>query len=98
MNPTSCSTSCVTGLLREAHRILVPEGKVGIIHWRSDVRTPRGPPLDIRPTPDQCRAWGEEAGLEFVRYEALKCCPWHWGMVMRRPQSGMMVKAALAKS
>lgn len=73
-------------LLREAHRILVPGGKVGIIHWRSDIQTPRGPSPDIRPTPEQCRAWGEEAGLEFVRYEALKCCPWHWGMVMRRPE------------
>lgn len=74
-------------LLREAHRILVPGGKVGIIHWRSDIQTPRGPSLDIRPRPEHCRAWGEEAGLEFLRYEALKCCPWHWGMVMRRPDS-----------
>lgn len=73
-------------LLREAHRILVPGGKVGILHWRSDVETPRGPSLDIRPTPDQCRAWGEEVGLDFLRYEALKCCPWHWGMVMRRAE------------
>ena len=72
-------------LLGEARRALAPGGKAGIIHWRNDVDTPRGPALAIRPTPGQCRAWGEAAGLEFVRHEALGCCPWHWGMVMRRP-------------
>src|SRR4051812_45661222 len=62
------------GLLREAFRVLVPGGKVGIIHWRSDLETPRGPSLAIRPRPEQCRRWGEEAGLRFVRTEALACC------------------------
>lgn len=74
-------------LLCEARRVLVPGGKVGIIHWRSDIQTPRGPSLDIRPTPQQCRAWGEAAGMEFVRYEGLQCCPWHWGLVMQRPST-----------
>jgi ubiquinone/menaquinone biosynthesis C-methylase UbiE len=72
------------GLLREAHRVLVPGGTAGVIHWRTDVPTPRGPSPAIRPTADQCRAWGEEAGLEFVRYESLCCCSWHWGLVLRR--------------
>lgn len=73
------------GLFREARRVLVPGGKVGVIHWRTDVPTPRGPSPEIRPTAEQCRTWGEEAGLEFVRYESLCCCSWHWGLVMRRP-------------
>ena len=73
------------GLLREAHRTLAPGGLAGIIHWRTDVETPRGPSMPIRPTAEQCRAWGEMAGLEFVRYESLCCCSWHWGIVMRRP-------------
>ena len=73
------------GLLREAHRTLVPGGKVGIIHWRKDRPTPRGPSLDIRPTLEQCRQWGEKAGFEFVREEELCCCSWHWGLVMKRP-------------
>lgn len=72
-------------LLREARRVLVRGGKAGIIHWRTDIPTPRGPSPDIRPDPAQCRAWGEEAGLEFVRNESLCCCSWHWGLVMRRP-------------
>lgn len=74
------------GLLREACRALAPGGKVGIIHWRSDIETPRGPSLPIRPSADQCREWGEHAGLEFVRHEPLGCCSWHWGMLMRRPE------------
>ncbi len=78
------------GLLREACRALAPGGKAGIIHWRSDIETPRGPSTHIRPTAEQCRAWGEEAGMECVRYEKLACCPWHWGMVMRRPESRLI--------
>lgn len=74
------------GLLREAFRALVPGGVAGIIHWRNDVATPRGPSPDIRPLPEQCRTWGETAGLEFVRYESLCCCSWHWGLIMRRPR------------
>jgi hypothetical protein len=41
--------------------------------------------MTIRPTAAQCRAWSEQAGLEFVREDSLSCGPWHWGMVMRRP-------------
>jgi SAM-dependent methyltransferase len=73
------------GLLREAYRTLVPGGRVGVIHWRDDLETPRGPSLSIRPSAAQCRSWGEAAGLEFVRYESLRCCSWHWGLVLRRP-------------
>ncbi|GMV83498.1 MAG: hypothetical protein AMXMBFR7_46820 [Planctomycetota bacterium] len=74
-------------LLNEAYRALKPGGKLGIIHWRRDRPTPRGPSLEIRPTLEQCRAWAEAAGFEFVRSEELCCCSWHWGLVMRRPLS-----------
>jgi SAM-dependent methyltransferase len=73
------------GLLRETFRVLAPGGEVSIVHWRSDIATPRGPFLDIRPTAEQCRAWGEEVGFELIRYEPLYCCSWHWGVIMRRP-------------
>lgn len=73
-------------LLEEARRILVPGGKVGIIHWRSDVATPRGPSLEIRPKPEECRSWCEQAGLAFVRSEPLSCCSYHFGLVLERPE------------
>jgi len=74
------------GLLREVARALAPGGTAGVIHWRSDVETPRGPSLAIRPTPAQCRAWGEQAGLRFVRSEPLSCCSYHFGLVLERPR------------
>lgn len=74
------------GLLREAARVLRPGGKAGIIHWRTDVETPRGPSMPIRPSARQCQAWGEEAGLIWERDESLCCCSWHWGMVMQKPR------------
>ena len=73
------------GLLREAYRVLSPGGKAGIIHWRTDIATPRGPTPAIRPSAESCRAWGEQAGFEFVRYESLCCCSWHWGLLLQRP-------------
>ena len=72
-------------LLREAHRVIRPGGVLGVIHWKRDVPTPRGPSLDIRPRPEDCRAWGELAGFRWVRYEELPGSPWHWGMVLERP-------------
>ncbi len=39
------------GLIREAHRVLHPNGRLSVIHWRSDIPTPRGPSLEIRPAP-----------------------------------------------
>jgi SAM-dependent methyltransferase len=71
-------------LLKEAHRVLHPGGSVGVIHWNYDARTPRGPPLDIRPKPEQCRAWGEQAGLRWVRNQSLPGSPWHWGMALAK--------------
>lgn len=71
------------GLLREAHRVLQPGGKVGVIHWVYDAATPRGPDLSIRPRPEQCQAWVQRAGFELViPFVALP--PYHYGLVGHR--------------
>lgn len=72
-------------LMREARRVLRNGGLAGVIHWRHDIETPRGPPLEIRPSPAQCRSWGEKAGLRWLSSPELPDSPWHWGMVLERP-------------
>ena len=72
-------------LLREAHRVLHAGGTAGVIHWRQDIETPRGPSLEIRPRPSQCRAWAERVGLRWLSSPDLPNAPWHWGMVLERP-------------
>lgn len=72
-------------LLREARRVLQPGGTAGVIHWRCDVATPRGPPLAIRPDPEQCRAWAQQAGFARISACGLTRAPWHWGLVLGDP-------------
>jgi len=67
-------------LLREANRILTTQGRVGIIHWNYDSKTPRGPSLDIRPKPEDCIKWAREAGFSRPQRHDLK--PYHYGIVL----------------
>jgi ubiquinone/menaquinone biosynthesis C-methylase UbiE len=76
-------------LLKEAYRTLKPDGTVSIIHWKYDPTTPRGPSINIRPRPEQCRAWAELAGFIFVRNQDLSdCCKYHFGMLLAKPRAG----------
>jgi len=72
-------------LLREALRVLRPAGKVAVIHWTYDAGTPRGPDLSIRPRPEQCRGWAQQAGFELVM-PAIALPPHHYGLLGRKPQ------------
>lgn len=72
-------------LLREAYRVLGAGGVLSVIHWRSDIATPRGPSLEIRPTPEQCQAWMQEAGFKAIRSVDLQTsCPYHFGLLGQR--------------
>jgi SAM-dependent methyltransferase len=69
-------------MLRHLYEVLAPGGRLLIIHWRSDIDTPRGPDLTIRPTPqavcDGCR----EAGFERIEQPDIRTsCPWHFAVV-----------------
>lgn len=73
-------------LLAEALRVLKPGAAVSIIHWRSDIPTPRGPSLHIRPSVTQCIAWAEAAGFSDPEiFDVADCCPYHYAVVMKRP-------------
>ena len=69
-------------LLREAWRNLKPGGTLGIIHWKYDPKTPRGPSLEIRPKPYQCIEWAKDVGFNNPRQFDLK--PYHYGIVLKK--------------
>lgn len=71
-------------LMKEAHRVLKPDGKLAIIHWNHDPATPRGPAMDIRPQPEQCIEWGRAAGFRFNPNERFDLPPYHYGILLRK--------------
>jgi hypothetical protein len=57
-------------------------GRLGIIHWNYDSKTPRGPLMDIRPKPEQCIEWAESVGFSNTVQHDLK--PYHYGIVLTK--------------
>ena len=49
-------------LLNAAYRILNNNGKTGVVHWKYE-NTPRGPTMEIRPTPEIINGWALKAGF-----------------------------------
>ena len=71
-------------LLGEVRRIVERGGSASVIHWRGDVPTPRGPPLEIRPSPEQCRNWLRQAGFYTVTaVDIAEACPHHFALLAR---------------
>ncbi len=69
-------------LLKEAHRVMISGGKLGAIHWNYDPSTPRGPSMEIRPKPEECIRWAEQAGFHSPKMYDLK--PYHYGIVLEK--------------
>lgn len=76
---------CPDVLLQEAARILKASGLLAIIHWRFDPTTPRGPSMEIRPRPEQCRDRAVEQGFVLLDPGIIDLPPYHYGMVLELP-------------
>lgn len=68
-----------SSMLREAYRVLKPAGVLGVIHWIPDPGTPRGPPMDIRPSPEQCIEWAADVGFRLLA-DVIALPPYHFGL------------------
>ncbi len=75
-------------LLKEAQRILTPGGTLAVMHWNYDPTTPRGPNMNIRPRPQQCRAWAMD--LDFIPFgpEQIDLPPYHFGLTFHKARAG----------
>ncbi len=62
-------------LIRESARILRPGGALAVIHWRTDIETPRGPPSEIRPTAAMVASMGGRSGRTGVERWAVPATP-----------------------
>jgi len=71
-------------LFREAFRVLRQGGRVGIIHWIRHRNTPRGPPLEVRPTVEQCISSCLQAGFAPESDTSIGLKPYHFGLLMRK--------------
>jgi len=72
-------------LLRAANEALRPGGFIAVIHWRTDLETPRGPSAEIRPTPEHILKWSAVAGRLEAQGPSFLLPPWHYGLKLVKP-------------
>ena len=71
-------------LLRETARVVRLGGMLAVIHWRSDIATPRGPSAGIRPPPGLIAAWAKTAGGLSLTDGPFELAPYHYGLIFTR--------------
>jgi SAM-dependent methyltransferase len=71
-------------VLKAAHDVLRPGGLVSVVHWRTDIETPRGPSATIRPVPEQILAWAAAAEGLTASEPPFTLRPWHYGVSLRK--------------
>lgn len=77
-------TQLPSTLLNEAYRVLNTKGYVAVMNWHVDPTTPRGPPLDMRPSVDQCVDWCILSGFDPTSRMIIDLPPYHYGLTMRK--------------
>lgn len=71
-------------LLNSLRRILRPSGSIAIINWKLQ-KTPRGPPMRMRPTEDEMLRCLVKAG--YIRRRILQVPPYHYAILARIPKN-----------
>jgi SAM-dependent methyltransferase len=73
-------------ILREAARVARAGGIVAVVHWRTDIATPRGPSAEIRPDAARIATWAGETNELDVDGASFDLPPWHYGLKLLRRQ------------
>ncbi|MCG8464812.1 MAG: class I SAM-dependent methyltransferase [Xanthomonadales bacterium] len=68
--------------LQEAQRVLKPQGRLAVIHWRRDIPTPRGPDVSVRPTATELHPSLQALGFE-LHQASTALGDFHWGAQWR---------------
>lgn len=71
-------------VLSAAAEAVRPTGVVAVVHWRTDIATPRGPSAAIRPKPEQILEWADGVGGLAPAEPPFMLPPWHYGVALRR--------------
>jgi SAM-dependent methyltransferase len=64
--------------LETIHDVAAPDCRVHVLHWRTDIETPRGPSLPIRSTPEECKVWFGSSGFELLAHFNSSAAPFHF--------------------
>lgn len=65
-------------LLKATANLLKPNGVVAVLNWKVE-KTPRGPPMRMRPTKKQTVRWLNQAG--YVSHTVMDVPPYHYAVV-----------------
>ena len=68
-------------LLENIYDLISNNGKIGVIHWNY-ANTPRGPSMEIRPTPKSIITWITKIGFSLLKEVDLP--PYHFGLVFTK--------------
>lgn len=68
--------------IKEAARILRPEGKLIIIDWVFEVNQSFGPPKELRITKEEIKHWAMQTGLSFER--EFDAGTHHFGLIFKK--------------